>query len=270
MTGVLGALLAIPGAVFAGFGLYLVILAVASGLLHRERAITRDRPGNRLLVIVPAYNEEHLISRCVASLLAQSYPRALYRVVVIADNCSDSTAAIAAASGAEVMIRTEPDARGKGRALRWAVDRLLGPPDQPDAVVVVDADSVADCNLLTELEAAMGRGHQVVQADYTVLTDELSSRRTQLVAAGFLLFHRVRFSGRARLGMSANLVGNGMLFSRATLEAHPWSAFTGVEDLEYSIDLRLAGIRIGFAPAVHASGPGPATRAGEVRQRLRW
>jgi len=270
LTGVLGALLAIPGAVFAGFGLYLVILAVASGLLHREGAITRDRPGNRLLVIVPAHNEEHLISRCVASLLAQSYPRALYRVVVIADNCSDSTAAIAAASGAEVMIRTEPDARGKGRALRWAVDRLLGPPDQPDAVVVVDADSVADCNLLTELEAAMGRGHPVVQADYTVLTDELSSRRTQLVAAGFLLFHRVRFSGRARLGMSANLVGNGMLFSRATLEAHPWSAFTGVEDLEYSIDLRLAGIRIGFAPAAHVSGPGPATRAGEVRQRLRW
>lgn len=270
MTGVLGALLAIPGAVFAGFGLYLVILAAASALVHRDGAIALGRPRNRLLVIVPAHNEEQLVSRCVASLFAQSYPRTLYRVVVIADNCSDSTAAIAAGSGAEVMIRTEPDARGKGRALRWALDQLLGSPDQPDAVVVVDADSVADHHLLTELEAAMGRGESVVQADYTVLTDELSSRRTQLVAAGFLLFHRVRFSGRARLGMCANLVGNGMLFSRATLEAHPWSAFTGVEDLEYSIDLRLAGVRIGFAPAAHVSGPGSATRAGEFRQRLRW
>src|SRR5438270_1518931 len=116
----------------------------------------------------------------------------------------------------------------------------------------------------------MVRGESVVHADYTVLTDELSSRRTRLVAAGFLLFHRARFSGRARLGMSVSLVGNGMLFSRATLEAHPWSAFTGVEDLEYSIDLRLAGVRIGFAPAAHVSGPGAATRAGEFRQRLRW
>jgi hypothetical protein len=70
--------------------------------------------------------------------------------------------------------------------------------------------------------------------------------------------------------MAANLVGNGMLFSRAILQAHPWSAFTGVEDLEFSIDLRLAGIRPQFASAGTVSGPGPASKAGEMRQRLRW
>jgi len=270
LTGLLGALFAIPGAAFAGFGLYLLTLAVASMLAPREHADEPGRPRNRLVVMIPAHNEEQLVGRCVASLLAQTYPRTLYRIVVIADNCSDSTAAIAAASGAEVMVRTDPAARGKGRAVRWAADQLLGSAGQLDALVVVDADSVADCNLLTELEAAMARGAAVVQADYTMLTDELSSRRSKLIAAGFLLFHRVRFSGRARLGMSANLVGNGMLFGRTTLEAHPWSAFTGVEDLEYSIALRLAGLPIAFAPAAHVSGPGPATRAGEVRQRLRW
>ena len=63
-----------------------------------------------------------------------------------------------------------------------------------------------------------------------------------MLAAGFLLFQRVRFGGRARLGMPANLVGNGMLFGRSVLEAHPWNAFTGVEDLEYSMRLRLAGM----------------------------
>jgi len=269
LTGVLGALLALPGVVFAGFGLYLLILALASASGRREQPVVAA-PANRLVVIVPAHNEEQLVARCVTSLLAQSYPRALYRVVVIADNCSDGTASIAAAAGAEVMVRSEADALGKGRALRWATDQLLAAPDRPDAVVVVDADSVADRNLLSALEAELGRGHSVVQADYSVLTDELSSPRTQLVAAGFLLFHRVRFSGRARLGMSANLVGNGMLFSRAALEAHPWSAFSGVEDLQYSIELRLAGVGLRFAPQAFVSGPGPATRAGEARQRLRW
>jgi exopolysaccharide biosynthesis WecB/TagA/CpsF family protein len=123
---------------------------------------------------------------------------------------------------------------------------------------------------LRALEAELARGETVVQADYRVLADDNSSARTQLVAAGFLLFHRVRFSGRARLGMPASLVGNGMLFSRSALESLPWSAFTGVEDLEYSIDLRLAGIRPRFAPDGIVLGPPPATRSGEVRQRLRW
>jgi len=222
------------------------------------------------MVIVPAHDEEHLIARCIASLLRQTYPRELYQVLVVSDNCSDGTASIAEAAGVDVMVRDEPDAPGKGRALRWAADQLLSSRDAPDALVVVDADSVADPNLLSALESEFRRGHPVVQADYTVLIDDSSSRRNQLVAAGFLLFHRVRFSGRARLGMSANLVGNGMLFSRAVLMANPWSAFTGVEDLEYSISLRLAGVPITFAPGAFVSGPGPATRASEVRQRLRW
>jgi hypothetical protein len=115
----------------------------------------------------------------------------------------------------------------------------------------------------------MEAGHEVVQADYELL-EEPGRQRSEMAQVGFLLFHRVRFRGRARLGMAANLVGNGMLFSRRVLEAHPWSAFTGVEDLEQSIHLRLAGIRPRFAAAARVAGPGPASGAGAVRQRLRW
>jgi len=263
-------LLALPGALFAGFGLYLLTLAIACSIGPRRATHLTAGSRSRLVVVIPAHNEQELVARCIASLLEQDYQRALYRLIVVADNCTDRTAAIAADAGAEVMVRDEPHAPGKGRALRWAMDRLLAELERPDAVVVVDADSFADRHLLSALEQELGRGHSVVQADYTVLTDARSSGRTKLVAAGFLLFHRVRFSGRARLGMSANLVGNGMLFSRPVLEAHPWSAFTGVEDLEHSINLRMAGIGIRFAPAAMVSGPGPATRAGEARQRLRW
>jgi exopolysaccharide biosynthesis WecB/TagA/CpsF family protein len=220
-------------------------------------------------VLVPAHDEEQLIRRCIESLLAQTYPRTLYRVIVIADNCSDLTASNASAAGAEVIVREEPGARGKGQALRYAMDRVLAAPNPPDAVVVVDADSVADRDLLTGLERELAAGHSVVQGDYTVII-EPGSPRSAMVAAGFLLFHRVRFGGRARLGMAANLVGNGMLFARPVLEAHPWNAFSGVEDLEYSMRLRLAGIRPRFAATAMVAGPGPATRAGVDRQRLRW
>jgi exopolysaccharide biosynthesis WecB/TagA/CpsF family protein len=269
LTPIAGVLLALPGVAVAGLSLYLLTLALASSIGRREASAETSDPRSRLVVLVPAHDEERLIARCVESLRAQSYPRPLYRVIVIADNCSDSTAEIARVVGAEVMVRDEPEARGKGQALRWAMDLVLAAPNPPDGVVVVDADSVADHSLLGGLERELAAGHGVVQGDYTVIVDA-GSPRSAIIAAGFLLFHRVRFSGRARLGMAANLVGNGMLFARSVLESHPWDAFSGVEDLEYSMRLRLAGIRPQFAPAAHVSGPGPATRAGVDRQRLRW
>ncbi|HEX9097370.1 MAG TPA: glycosyltransferase family 2 protein [Candidatus Dormibacteraeota bacterium] len=262
-------LLALPGAVLASLGLYLVTLAGAS-FGYRPSPVSRSRASRlRLAVVVPAHDEELLVARCVQSLFNQDYPADRFRVVVVSDNSSDSTASIARSAGAEVMVRDQPDARGKGHALRWATDRLLAETEPPDAIVIVDADSVADPLLLAGLAAELEAGHEVVQADYTLL-EESGPVISEMARAGFLLFHRVRFLGRARLGMAANLVGNGMLFSRRVLDAHPWTAFTGVEDLEQSIHLRLAGIRPRFAPAAHVAGPGPASGAGALRQRLRW
>jgi exopolysaccharide biosynthesis WecB/TagA/CpsF family protein len=219
--------------------------------------------------LVPAHDEEQLVARCVTSLIDQTYPGRLYRVFVVADNCSDGTAMAARAAGAAVIERFQPEAPGKGRALRWAMDQLLESEPMPDAVVVVDADSVADRGLLEKLAAAHDAGSEVVQAEYLVLRDD-ASLRSELASAAFLLFHRVRLSGRAALHMPTNLVGNGMLFSRRLLERHPWDAFSAVEDLEYSLNLRLAGIRPAFAATARVYGPLPKGGRGTTNQRVRW
>jgi 1,2-diacylglycerol 3-beta-glucosyltransferase len=310
----------------AAASLYLLTLALAS--FRRVGVPPAAEPAPRLAVLVPAHDEEDLVGRCVASLLDQTYRRDRFRVIVIADNCSDRTAEVAGAAGAEVLVRRNEQQVGKGYALRWAMDRLLGvrperqtdlwrpgtpspglasavlahalegdrsaprrrpriwgtwtpnlspafpagPPGTPepiDAVVVVDADSIADRELLAQLAAAHADGADAVQAEYLVLADG-GSTRARLVAAAFLLFHRVRFGGRAALGLPASLVGNGMLFSRRLLETLPWNAFTGVEDLEYTIELRLAGVRPRFAGAARVSGPVPHGYRGMRGQRMRW
>src|SRR5204863_408307 len=181
------------------------------------------------------------------------------------------TARLATAGGAEVLERRDDRALGKGYALRWAMDRVLGGTagEVPDGIVVVDADSVADRDLLLHLGAALAAGSDVCQAEYLVLADGASTRG-RLVAAAFLLFHRVRFGGRAALGLPASLVGNGMLFSRRLLEEHPWSAFTGVEDLEYTLELRLAGVRPRFVAAAAVEGPVPHGYRGMRGQPRRW
>jgi cellulose synthase/poly-beta-1,6-N-acetylglucosamine synthase-like glycosyltransferase len=70
--------------------------------------------------------------------------------------------------------------------------------------------------------------------------------------------------------MSTFLVGNGMLFAAGLLRRHPWEAFTSTEDIEYSLDLQTAGVRIAFAAdAFVRSETAPNPKAAAVQQ-LRW
>ncbi len=263
-------LLGVAGAVVAAFAVYQLTLAVAA-LFYRwprrdPEAAAAARA--RLVVVVPAHDEAALVGRCVRSLRTQTYPDDLYDVVVIADNCSDETAAGARAAGAEVVVRDVPDARGKGHALRWGIDRVLGRAPAPDAVVVVDADSEADPDFLELLVRPFERGAQAVQGE-SLLSPE-GSRQAGFRATAFLLVNRVRPAGRAVLGGACNLAGNGMLFSRGLLLAHPWSAFTSAEDLEYSIHLQANGIRPAFAAGAILRSPAAPNSHAAAEQQLRW
>ena len=167
------------------------------------------------------------------------------------------------------MERHDPDAPGKGRALRWAIDVLFASRADVDAVVVVDADSVADRRLISGLASRLAAGADAVQGEYLALADGRGAR-SELRSASMLLFHRVRFGGRAALGLPCHLVGNGMAFSRRLLEEHPWDAFTSAEDLEWSADLRLAGIRPQFAADARLRAPIAKGGAAARTQRIRW
>jgi cellulose synthase/poly-beta-1,6-N-acetylglucosamine synthase-like glycosyltransferase len=230
----------------------------------------RSAPTRRLLVLIPAHDEEALIARCIRSLLDQSYPRELYRLAVVADNCSDDTARLAGAAGADLVLsRQERDAPGKGRALRWAMDRLLPLEPLAEAVVVVDADSVAEPGFLLALVQPFEAGARAVQGESLLYGD--GTRRSALRVSAFILINRVRPAGRAALGLGAtHLAGNGMLLARDLLLERPWGAFTSAEDLEYSLGLHAEGITIAFAGgAVLLSPTAPHSRAA-AQQQLRW
>jgi cellulose synthase/poly-beta-1,6-N-acetylglucosamine synthase-like glycosyltransferase len=256
------------GLLVAAGGLYLLALAIAA-FFYRDRTRSLE-PTSHLTVLVPAHNEADFIERCVASLKRQDYPEERTEVVVIADNCTDRTAQLARAAGAAVLVRDAPDARGKGQAIRWAMDRIRSRTEpQPDAFVIVDGDSVADRGLLKHLSAHLECGADAAQAEYLIL-NETESPAIELRAVAFMLFHRVRFAGRSVLSLPCTLVGNGMLLSRRLMERHPWDAFTGAEDLEFSVTLRLNGVDPVYAGGVSVRGPLPtSSRAAQV-QRERW
>jgi 1,2-diacylglycerol 3-beta-glucosyltransferase len=269
LTTSLTALVALGGAIVAILCLYQVTLAVAAFFYRDDRpgAVGRQRRG-RLTVLVPAHNESAVIARCIRSLRNQTYEPRGYDVVVVADNCTDDTAAVAEAEGADVLVRADADARGKGYALRWAMDRLLAASSAPDAVVVVDADSEADERFLATLASRYEGGADAVQGE-SLLEGE-ASPRAALRAAAFLLVNRTRPAGRAALGLPSHLAGNGMLFSRELLARIPWDAYTSAEDAEYALQLRSKGIRPVFARGAILRSPAAPTADAAKEQQLRW
>jgi len=256
------------GCAAAAFSLYLLVLSIAA--LFYSPPPPHTAPTQRLTVLIPAHDEAALIGRCVRSFGAQSYPRHLFQVVVVADNCTDGTASIAGSAGADaVLVRDEPHARGKGHALRWAMDILLFEPEAPDAIVVVDADSVADPDFLLALSQPFEAGAQAVQGESLLYGD--GSTSSELRVAAFRLVNRVRPSGRSALGLPATtLAGNGMLLARDLLLAKPWEAYTSAEDLEYGLDLQMAGVRIAFAGRAVVLSPPAPNAAAAATQQLRW
>src|SRR5579864_6561248 len=179
--------LALCGLPFLAASLYLAAMAVTS---RRQTPPAIPGPRLRFDVVVPAHDEEKEIAETVASLLAMVYPRELFRVLVVADNCTDKTAERAMASGARVLTRDDRDHRGKGYALAHAFDRSLS-DGFADVVVVVDADTLVTSNLLAAFAARFEAGAAVVQADYGVRNPR-SSWRTRMMTVALAAFHGVR------------------------------------------------------------------------------
>jgi len=219
-------------------------------------------------IIIPAHNEEAGITEVIRSVMAIDWPTGRFRVVVVADNCTDSTAEVAARSGANVLTRHDPELRGKGYALAYAF-RDSRERGWADAVVIIDADSRVSPNLLEAMAARLDRGEKAVQVHYGV-SNIHASWRTRLMAIALGAFHRVRSRARERLGLSCGIRGNGWGLTHKLLEQVPFESFSLAEDVEYGIELGMHGVRIAYADEAWCDGEMVSGGSNALSQRRRW
>ena len=257
------ALLAVPAVLWSA---YLALLTLLSWRLTPPQPETP--PSTRFAIVVPAHNEAAVIERTVASLLELNWPQALLRVIVVADNCKDTTADIAARAGATVWQRADLSLRGKGYALKFAFERLLD-EGWAQAVVVVDADTTVAPNLVEALAAHLATGVKAIQVDYGILNPN-SSWRTQLMTIAMAAFHIIRSRARERMGLSSGIRGNGWCLASEVLRDVPYRAFSLAEDLEYGIALGLAGYRVAYADETRVLGEMVNSAQVAESQRQRW
>lgn len=250
--------------------LYLLLLTIVPFIVS---AGPKRRPTDRkkFAIIIPAHNEEKVIEKTLRSVFRVDYPKELYDVIVVADNCTDQTAKIALECGAIVFQRVDAARRGKGYALNWVTPQVLERLPAPgyDACVFMDADSIMMPAFLEEMNRSLHEGHRIIQSSDLVL-DNSTSWRVQLILIAFALQNYVRLLGKSRLGLSVLLKGNGMCFDASLLRTVKWDESSLGEDLDMGVDLIRRGEKIHFNPdaVVYALMPEQASSA--TTQRMRW
>ncbi|MCC6381907.1 MAG: glycosyltransferase [Dehalococcoidia bacterium] len=255
---------AVSVALVAGWWL---ILSLAALPAPRAR-IRRPRGPIAIVAVVPAHNEERHVARCVRSLLAaQQAGDSRPDVVVVADNCTDATAALAAAAGATVLARTDAAVRGKSHALAFALGALRQRPSPPDGVVFVDADSVVSRDFFVASGARLREGARAVQAHYRPLPSH--EPLVRLRALAFRLVHWSRPLGASRLRLGSGFKGNGMLVAWEV--ARDWPGGSGLaEDAAMTLAFATRNLPVRFEPRATVWGEMAGGYAVASVQDRRW
>ena len=217
-------------------------------------------------VIMPAHNEADVIVDTLAALTPQLAPQD--KLIVVADNCTDSTARLARNAGATVIERNDELRRGKGYALDCGLRFIAAAP--PAAVVMVDADCEFRKGSIRTLAQDAIAFQRPVQGVYLIDRPTQPSLKEAVSAFAFKVKNLVRPLGFANLGMPCLLTGTGMGF--------PWSVMTTidlanssiVEDMKLGFDLAIAGTAPKMCSSVTVVGPLPPSDDDAKTQRTRW
>ena len=255
---VLAALIALPSAV-------LFIQCLAACLpTPKPKPIELGRP--RIGVLVPAHDEEAVIRSTLESIVSQLAKGD--RLLVIADNCTDSTARIAADCGVEVIERSDALRRGKGYALQSGLDRFAD--DRPEVVVVIDADCQLMPGCLEALARQVAATSRPAQACYLMTPPPVPRAVDVISSLAILVKNRVRPRGMSKMALPCLITGSGSAFPWQALQLRSFSGGNIVEDMQFAVDLALAGFAPRYCDEAIVLAGLPDRHSAFLSQRRRW
>ncbi|AUS95575.1 glycosyl transferase family 2 [Clostridium thermosuccinogenes] len=250
-------------------GCYFLGISIFGWVKKKEEDASNYPPQKRFAILIAAHNEERVIAHIINSLSRQNYPKDMYDIYVIADNCTDRTAEIAEENGAIVYVRNNDVERGKGFALEWMFKHIFAMGDKYDVISVFDADNLVSSNYLLEMNKQLCKGHKVVQG-YLDSKNPFDSWITCSYSIAFWLSNRIFQLPRYYLGLSCGLCGTGFCIDIEVLKKIGWGATCLTEDLEFTMKLALNGMKVAWAQNAVVYDEKPLTLKQSWNQRKRW
>ena len=263
-----GALVVLAGVLAALVAVFLLEIVAAVLLVKRETAgLTSVRDTRqRVAVLVPAHNESTGIRATIDDIKTQLMDGD--RLVVIADNCADDTAYIAAVAGAEVVERHDLTKVGKGYALHFGLQHLSADP--PRIVIIIDADCRLSPSAIEHLAVACATTVRPIQALDLMVAPESSSINYRVAEFAWRVKNWVRPLGLRALGLPCYLMGTGMAFPWELIRSAEIASGEIVEDRKLGYDLAAAGHAPLFCPSAVVTSQFPTSAEGAKTQRQRW
>ncbi len=250
------------------FWAYQFIVSICSLIKFKEKPIIEEKE-NRFMAIIPAHNEEAVVANLVESLKNQNYPKELYAIYVIADNCTDKTAQVAKEAGAIVYERFDENKKTKGYALQWFLAQKIEENAPYDAFCVFDADNIADKNFLKAMNKKLCQGENVVQG-----YRDIKNPTDNWITAGYAIFYwtmnRFYHLARYNLGLSPLLNGTGFMVRFDVIKPTGWDTKTLTEDIEFSLKNIIEGRKLGWATDAIVYDEQPTGFKQSWSQRSRW
>lgn len=248
------------------YQIFFLILSCISWFFRKSPPCTYQF-ANRFGIIIPAHNEELLLGELIQSIKNSTYPSDLYEILVIADNCTDTTAEIAKKMGAQSFSRFDSEKRGKPHALHWLISQIN--LKQYDAFVIIDADTIIDPNFLAVMDDHISSGGKALQGYFGVSNPDENWLTRLSILPGILKF-KMHFPGKNLLNLSCPLAGNGMCFSTEIFQKYGWNAFSLVENWEYYLMLTLQGYTVASVKEAIIYSQVTKSLQSAKSQRVRW
>ncbi|CUB52202.1 Beta-monoglucosyldiacylglycerol synthase [Bacillus subtilis] len=238
----------------------------------KPKTLKAYAPHKRFLLLVAAHNEEKVIQPLVQNLLRLDYPKELYDVFVIADNCTDQTAEITRNAGGHVINHTSApnEPRGKPYGIRYALNQFgSNLVKKYDAVAIFDADNLVSLNYLKEMNNHLCNGEKLIQC-YLDSKNPNDNWMTLSYATSYYYMNRSWQLAKYRLGLGNAIGGTGFCVDTTLMREVGWTACSLTEDLEFTIQCLLKGVPATWSHHARIYDEKPNKLSMSMIQRLRW
>lgn len=236
---------------------------------YRNKKKTQYAPQKTFAIFVAAHNEEQVVGALIENLKKLNYPKDMYDIMVICDNCTDGTADIVRQHGVFAFERHNAKLRGKGFAIEWMLKEMWKLSRSYDAVVMFDADNLVKDDYLIHMNNDLCSGSKVIQA-YLDTKNPNDSWITASYAISYFFSNRFWQLPRTNLKLANFLGGTGMCFETSVLKQIGWGATSLVEDLEFTMRCIKLGIHPTFNYDAKVYDEKPLDFHASAKQRLRW
>lgn len=227
----------------------------------KNKFIKNYNPKTKFGIIIPARNEEKVIGKLIDSLISQNYPKNMYDIFVIPNNCNDNTEQIAISKNVNIL-KYDIKFNSKGEVLKKAFSDLI--KENYDAFIIFDADNIVDKNFIKEMNNSVLNGSLACQG-----YRDSKNYNDNWLSYSYSMFYWLQNLFFNKIG-NTSVSGTGFMIKKDIIKQYGFNMQTLTEDIEFSVNCNLNKIKIDFCSTAITYDEQPTNIITSWVQRKRW